>query len=347
MDEARASNVRLSIALAFIGVPLFAGVYVWLDDPRAVAACLLAVAGVGTSALLARRPAGIAHARDLLVVTLFALLVALVCLVGGSRSPSVVWLSVCPMVSAACGSRDRGLGWVGACIAAMLVVYLAERAGGLPPTVVRDLPLLHLIGNACYILLVAVYLVRYERNNDAAIAKLNQAMDTIRRMATLDELTGLCNRREVMRVAEAERERAERYQVPLSVCILDLDHFKSVNDNYGHMVGDEVLRHVARTVQALARATDCFARYGGEEFVLVLGNTDLAGAADLAERVRVAVMRSRPPGVDSPAVTLSIGVAQHRAGAPIQAAIEAADRALYAAKSQGRNRVCQDAATLE
>ncbi|TFW22684.1 GGDEF domain-containing protein [Massilia arenosa] len=320
-------------------MPLFAGVYAWLGDPRAATVCLLALTGVAASAFLARQPDRIPHARNTLAASVFLLLLSLVWLVGGIASPSVAWLSVCPMVAAAGGSRDRGLRWVAASVLAMLAVYLYERWIGLPAVLVRDLPLLYLVGNTCFILLVALFLVRYERNNDLALARLSEAMATIQRMATLDDLTGLCNRRELLRVLEAERERAERYQLPLSVCVLDIDSFKRVNDTFGHAVGDEVLRHVADTVQALARTTDCFGRYGGEEFLLVLGNTDLPGATELAERVRVAVMNSRAPGPGRPAVTLSIGVARHVHGEPIQRVIEVADRALYTAKSEGRNQV--------
>jgi two-component system cell cycle response regulator len=142
-----------------------------------------------------------------------------------------------------------------------------------------------------------------------------------------------------------ELERARRYSLDLALLIVDLDHFKTVNDSYGHLVGDEVLRGVSAMLQREARAVDVVARYGGEEFVVILPETAAEGAIALAERIRERVCNSPPiPGGEYGwlRVTVSIGVATvptSHANSP-EELISLADQALYRAKAGGRNRVC-------
>jgi diguanylate cyclase (GGDEF)-like protein len=137
---------------------------------------------------------------------------------------------------------------------------------------------------------------------------------------------------------DAEWERAQRYSRPLAFVMLDLDHFKSLNDTYGHLVGDTVLRTAAAALAATLRETDTAYRYGGEEFAVLLRETDLAGAAELAERLRQGIERHFAR--EAARVTASVGVAELEDDmASPSALVEAADRALYAAKHEGRNRV--------
>lgn len=159
--------------------------------------------------------------------------------------------------------------------------------------------------------------------------------------ARLDPLTGIPNRRRFEEQAEQEVERAARFKRPLAVLLLDLDHFKSVNDRFGHATGDHVLKSVARLVSNNLRQTDLFARLGGEEFVALLPETDLDAAEGLAGRLRhllsFAPLRYEGAEIE---VTASIGVAAYGPELPSVAAIlRAADEALYAAKSGGRNQV--------
>jgi two-component system, cell cycle response regulator len=164
-------------------------------------------------------------------------------------------------------------------------------------------------------------------------------------LALTDALTQTHNRRALIERLTAELERARRYSLDLSLLMVDLDHFKAVNDSYGHVVGDEVLRGVAATLQREARTVDVVARYGGEEFVVVLPETAAEGAVALAERIRERVCNTPPvPGGEYGwlRVTVSIGVAtvlSSRATLP-EELISLADEALYRAKAQGRNRVC-------
>ena len=142
-------------------------------------------------------------------------------------------------------------------------------------------------------------------------------------------------------------QRCERAGRPLVLAILDLDHFKSINDSEGHAAGDQVLQAFARTVQTTVRNTDMLARWGGEEFVLMLYDSDAASTLGLLERVRAKVQAMELPfDGRSVRVTVSMGVALSRPGEPLERLLERADVALYEAKSQGRNRVVlQDEAT--
>jgi diguanylate cyclase (GGDEF)-like protein len=159
--------------------------------------------------------------------------------------------------------------------------------------------------------------------------------------ALRDALTGLHNRAAMDEALRREFHLARRNRSVLSLAVLDIDHFKSINDTYGHAAGDEVLKAVARTIADSIRATDILARYGGEEFCLLLSNTDRAGAAIIAERVREAVAKAVCQ-VKGAAIhfTLSVGVATLGPQGDEQTLFEQADAALYGAKHAGRNRVC-------
>lgn len=169
---------------------------------------------------------------------------------------------------------------------------------------------------------------------------LSQAVARIQELATHDELTGLVNRRHMQALMEQEHRRCARSGQCFCVAVLDVDHFKAVNDSHGHAAGDEVLRAIAHELQSAMRLSDAVARWGGEEFVLVLSDTRAALARAGLERMRDRVARLRvvvPEGVV--AVTLSAGLAEHHAGETVAQTLARADRALYEAKQQGRDRV--------
>ncbi|HEY8141063.1 MAG TPA: sensor domain-containing diguanylate cyclase, partial [Kofleriaceae bacterium] len=169
-------------------------------------------------------------------------------------------------------------------------------------------------------------------------AMMYRKMET---MATTDGLTGLTNHRSFKERFGQLLERSARHGHKAAVLLCDVDHFKKVNDNHGHPVGDEVLRQVARVLKGAVRVIDIPARYGGEEFAVVLEATDLEGALRLAERIREDVGRLEIPTDKGPlSVTMSIGVAAFPDDSREQAQlIERADLALYHAKENGRNRV--------
>ncbi|MET3337190.1 diguanylate cyclase [Bradyrhizobium japonicum] len=184
---------------------------------------------------------------------------------------------------------------------------------------------------------------------EAGFAEKTRELDVIRdslsrseERARTDTLTGLANRRaldEFLRKAQATAAWGE----PLSVLMLDIDHFKTFNDNFGHGVGDQVLRLLAKVLREKVREQDLPARYGGEELIAVLPDADLATCAEIADRIRHALaectITRRSTGEVLPSISVSIGVAQYRAGEAITDLVERCDRALYLAKSSGRNRV--------
>ncbi|GAB4538814.1 MAG: hypothetical protein Fur002_02920 [Anaerolineales bacterium] len=158
--------------------------------------------------------------------------------------------------------------------------------------------------------------------------------------AITDPLTGAYNRRGMLQMGEFELARARRANRPLSVLMFDIDHFKRVNDRYGHLAGDQVLRGLAEVCRQRSRSIDVLCRYGGEEFVILLPGTPLEAAKNFAERLRQNVERAPLATDEGPLrVTISLGVAQLKDNNDLKTLIEYADRALYAAKRGGRNRV--------
>ena len=180
----------------------------------------------------------------------------------------------------------------------------------------------------------------------AEIAELRDNLEQAQREANADPLTGIANRK----VLELELKRAAKEasdgEKHFSMLLIDVDHFKSFNDEYGHQIGDAALKRVAHTLQQGVKRRDLAARFGGEEFGVVLVETKLDGAVALAEKLRKAVadVRLDSEGVSKEvrAVTVSIGVAQFRAGEPLKRLVGRADRALYKAKEQGRNQVLSE-----
>jgi diguanylate cyclase (GGDEF)-like protein len=178
---------------------------------------------------------------------------------------------------------------------------------------------------------------RLARAVNAISASLSETTEN----ATMDKLTGVSNRRALLIELFNEIERANRYERPLSVAFVDIDHFKAVNDTYGHAAGDVVLRGVAQTIKANLRATDMVGRYGGEEFMLLLTETDVEEGAVLTEKLRTIVEREKfaVEGNADLTVTISIGIAGGsgtRLGS--DALVRDADAAMYSAKSLGRNQ---------
>ena len=157
-------------------------------------------------------------------------------------------------------------------------------------------------------------------------------------LATHDRLTGIFNRTKLYELLEAAEGARDRYGAPFSIIMFDIDHFKAVNDRFGHQVGDAVLQELTRRVRNSLRAPDHVGRWGGEEFLVLASHTRREGARQLAERIRRAVGDLPFPGVGR--VTISLGVAEMQSRIALEDLEERADTALYAAKDAGRNRVC-------
>ncbi|WP_396269716.1 diguanylate cyclase [Ideonella sp.] len=180
-----------------------------------------------------------------------------------------------------------------------------------------------------------------ERQKQELLAQLSQQADMLRQLAREDGLTGLANRRWLDAQLDRERERARRYRHGLSVAMVDIDHFKSVNDRFSHRVGDEVLRRVGRLLRDTCRSGDIVGRYGGEEFVVVLVETPLTAAIAVCEKLRqrIADLDLSDLHPDLKHITVSIGVAGDAEDPVAHNLLNDADAQLYAAKQGGRNQV--------
>jgi diguanylate cyclase len=171
-------------------------------------------------------------------------------------------------------------------------------------------------------------------------AQISRALSTIEKLAIIDDLTQVFNRRQMYKILEEQKALVDRGIHPFSICIFDLDHFKRVNDTFGHSSGDIVLKTVAQETQKNLRNIDHIARYGGEEFILILTNSEKQEAMDCAERIRKVVEKLEFENMpDDFRITISVGVAEFQPNEVIQEAINRADTGLYRAKLNGRNKV--------
>ena len=175
------------------------------------------------------------------------------------------------------------------------------------------------------------------------IKELNERLETVRTEALTDQLTGIANRKHFDEALEKETAIADETGEEMCLCIGDIDHFKAFNDTYGHQTGDQVLRLVARTLDANVKGRDLAARYGGEEFAIILPQTNMRAAVTVADQIRKSVMGKelikKSTGENLGTITLSLGVARYRTGESLTDLIQRADASLYAAKHAGRNQV--------
>ena len=189
---------------------------------------------------------------------------------------------------------------------------------------------------------VEVELQYMKEGLETANRELQTALALQQQLAHTDALTGINNRRHLYELADHEFEIAARYQHPLSAIMFDIDHFKEVNDTFGHAIGDQILQRVTQVACAKLRSADVIGRYGGEEFVIILPMTNAKQAYPLAERIRTGVAAIRvPTEKGDAAVTLSIGIVEMihvTKNGSAEELIRRADEAMYAAKQAGRNR---------
>ena len=173
-------------------------------------------------------------------------------------------------------------------------------------------------------------------------AQLNESLKRVGQLAVTDSLTETYNRRKFDEIVVKEHHLANHGGTPFSLIMFDIDHFKRVNDKFGHSTGDRVLKHLSLLIRGLVRQGDLLIRWGGEEFLILLPSTQLEEAGPFAERIRQDVEHEQFPGAGS--ITISLGVAQLREGDSTDALLKRVDHALYQAKQDGRNRVvmCSD-----
>jgi diguanylate cyclase len=188
--------------------------------------------------------------------------------------------------------------------------------------------------------IIGGYISSLRQNLSISKSEQAKSIEIIKEMAIRDELTGLFNRRHVLELLDHEKNRSLRGGGIFCLAILDIDHFKNVNDTYGHLVGDAVLQAVTNTMKTTMRNTEYCARYGGEEFLIVLTQTTIKGALIGAERVRTNIEKIPFSDIGSDfKITVSIGLSEYKMREDMDDLIARADEALYRAKSGGRNRV--------
>ena len=231
--------------------------------------------------------------------------------------------------------RRAGL-WFGTGVLVASVLLVALGAG---PELVgpeaSDKALLYLVRLHGFLVMVLVLVLAVATLRDQLHEALTQA-EAFEQLAAVDPLTGLANRRTAVEVLNRELQEAERYGTTVSVVVLDIDHFKTVNDTHGHQVGDAVLTDIGELLMAQAREIDHVVRWGGEEFLVIAPKTDRAAAVRMAERLRRTLAKARPGGQE---VTATFGVAQHERGDDLDRLLLRADQLLYEAKQAGRNQV--------
>jgi diguanylate cyclase (GGDEF)-like protein len=187
--------------------------------------------------------------------------------------------------------------------------------------------------------LMGAYLNRLRERLNERNTHLNKALKKIQELAVTDELTGLHNRRSIMSELAKEWDRTERSGNHFCIALMDLDLFKEINDTYGHLAGDTILKRFANLVSRELRSPDSIGRYGGEEFLLIMPNTQITEAKTVAERIREKVAGHTHDDIDQGlTIHVSIGIAEYQ-NQPIQELIKQADMALYESKNSGRNRV--------
>ncbi len=229
-------------------------------------------------------------------------------------------------------------GQVLALVSALLAFYLgldavSRAAGPITPLPLRGLVTVKWIN-------IAIVFAMFSTLTRFYVGTVRHAEKRLQRLATSDPLTGLFNRRHLHALADHMVARSRRANDPVSLILADVDHFKRINDLHGHDSGDKVLVHIGELLKNVCRDQDVLARWGGEEFLIVLPDTDAAGAAAAAERMRQAAEASPMPHAAGPiALTISFGVSTLHSGESLADAVVRADRAMYRSKSEGRNRV--------
>jgi len=354
--SARSDESPGLLVLAFIGAMAIVAVIAWLRDGGEGLSGLLGLAGAAagleiTSQLVERRFGRMLWLL-LLKVACFAGAIGAalwICLTLPSEIAytrhEIVFLIYLLLIAAA-GLRDEPRLPIGAglfaltsyvSVAALVPRVAAESEPVKQAALLRDFDGTSLIGHCVMLFCTTLMAVASARRGQA-----------VRRLSIRDGLTGLVNRRIFDACLASEGERAQRSGLPLSIAMIDVDFFKSLNDTYGHLFGDEVLRWIAQLLRESFRTTDLVARYGGEEFVVVFVDSDddrLVARLD-ALRERIAATELRPAeGAELVRVSVSVGVASWPAeGERVTDALTVADQRLYLAKGAGRNRVVADGA---
>jgi diguanylate cyclase (GGDEF)-like protein len=264
-------------------------------------------------------------------------------LTGGIDSSSIVWMAFIPIAATIMAGNRDAIPWGVISLISIVGIYLLNREWGLDWTLVPPKSIDRMIDLVAVTIVIGTATWLNERTKAHAMNHLESARAMLNHLATVDPLTNAFNRRYFFDRAQVELEIAKLRKNRTSILLLDIDHFKKINDTYGHTVGDQILIGLVTLCQVNLREMDTLARLGGEEFVILLPETDLAEARHIAERLR-RTLEHTPIQTDAGGlhVTISIGALSHPTtddDLPVHKLVQQADQAMYLAKRSGRNRV--------
>ena len=262
---------------------------------------------------------------------------------GGIDGSSIVWVAFLPIAATIMAGTTDGLVWGAISVSTIAGMYVLNRTLGIDVTLLPSTSLDRMIDLIAVTSVTGTAIWLNEKAKARAMDHLEGAQALLNHMAWVDPLTNVFNRRYFFDRAKIELDLAKVQESRTSILLLDIDHFKNINDSYGHHVGDQILTGLVALCQENLREIDTLARLGGEEFVILLPETDLAQAHYIAERLR-GTLEHTPINTDSGLlnVTVSIGVMSHHtsdAELPVHKLVQRADQAMYRAKRSGRNRV--------
>lgn len=226
-----------------------------------------------------------------------------------------------------------------ACYGTVILLLLNNH----PETINLQVEILQLIVFATVLTwfsMIGSYMRKMRKKLSATNYRLNKALNTIRDLAIHDDLTQAFNRRQMFEELKREKAKADRIGGIFSIALFDLDHFKTINDTYGHLKGDDVLKHLIHSVSHEIREIDSISRYGGEEFVIIMSGSDTSGAEECALRIKNRIKNLKFPGfADTFRITISTGITTYQPVESIDEIIARSDSAMYKAKAMGRNQV--------
>jgi diguanylate cyclase (GGDEF)-like protein len=342
-DQAMLVTTLVNVSLlAALLVPAFVLEYAIVHMWRLVVPLLVAGMVMVGAPLIYRQSRSLFMAREAFIVALFSFKLWECVVFGDVVSPGAVWFITMPLLAIMLGSILSAVAWLVITNTALILAHLMLGNRVVFPIPGTENPhFLYVFSHVGASIAITVFLLMVEHARRRAFQRLKIANKTISDLAIRDVLTGVYNRRHIV----SEIDRAEADAGNFTICLLDLDHFKRINDTHGHAAGDLTLQKVAEAIQNEIRQDDCFGRYGGEEFLLLLRDTELAGSKEFLERIRQRIETLQISELNQPAcVTVSGGIAQYRPGESSAQTINRADDALYAAKAAGRNRIMLEAA---
>lgn len=337
LDYLQSRLTSLVLMIGLIICPIFAWIYHILGDPVLSFGCLMGLAIALALGFAKNTPRGSVIVREVIAFTALILSLLITVRSGGVSSPLIFWIVIGPILAIISSGRKAGLEWTAINLAAILVISAAEDLGFKFNPIIQNLDTVYFISSMTLILVLIAIVLIFESMSRRLIKKLKETNDQNIELATLDSLTSVYNRREIIRLLELEITKATRKQTALTLALIDIDDFKIINDSYGHNIGDDVLITMSKTLNMTKRKMDHFGRLGGEEFVLIMPDTIPDDSIGLIERLHEEVKKASH--AEGRAITLSIGICKFENGMTCHDMIEHADQAMYRAKSQGKNQV--------